>query len=133
MTVDLGTAALTLFALIAFASNSLLTRFALGSREIDAATFTAVRLGAGAAVLALIGRAQAGTWAPLRRRGLVGPAALLAYAAPFSFAYLRIGAALGALVLFGVVQLTMIGYGLLHGERPTALMWVGLALAAGGL
>jgi drug/metabolite transporter (DMT)-like permease len=125
--------ALALTALIAFASNSLLTRLALEPRQIDAATFTSIRLGAGAVVLALLVRAQAGTWRPLRGRGASGPLALFAYAAPFSFAYLRIGAAVGALVLFGVVQLTMIGYAWIHGERPGPLAWVGLVLATFGL
>ncbi|MEA2488593.1 MAG: hypothetical protein QOH21_385 [Acidobacteriota bacterium] len=127
MRLDLRTAALTLLALIAFASNSLLTRLALGSGQIDAATFTLVRLGAGAVVLTLLARPS------LRGGGVLGPLALFAYAAPFSFAYLRIGAAVGALVLFGVVQLTMIGYALVRGERPAPLTWVGLVLAAGGL
>lgn len=131
--LDAKVAGLALVALIAFASNSLLTRFALGPRQIDAATFTAIRLGAGAVALGLLVRFQAGTWRPLRGRGVVGPMALFGYAAPFSFAYLRIGAAVGALVLFGVVQLTMIGYGMFRGERPSPMRWVGLALAAGGL
>src|SRR4051812_7924783 len=109
------TAALTAAALTAFASNSILTRLALGGGHIDAAAFTAVRLTTGALVLVLLVRLHAGTWAPLRRRGLSGPVALFAYAAPFSFAYLRIGAAVGALVLFGAVQLTMIGWGVAHG------------------
>lgn len=133
MAVDIKTVALTLLALLAFASNSLLTRLALGSHQIDAATFTAIRLGAGAVVLALVVRAQAGTWKPLSGRSAKGPIALFAYAVPFSFAYLRIGAAVGALVLFGVVQITMIGYGIVRGERPTALAWVGLGLATAGL
>ncbi len=127
------TLALTLLALIAFAANSLLTRFALGARHIDAASFTSIRLASGAVVLSLLVRAHAGRWTPLRGRSVLGPLALFAYAAPFSFAYLRIGAAVGALVLFGVVQLTMIGYGLYHGERPSALTWAGLALAATGM
>jgi drug/metabolite transporter (DMT)-like permease len=133
MAVSIRTASLTLLALIAFASNSLLTRLALGTHQIDAATFTAIRLAAGAIVLTLIVRAQAGSWTPLRGRDLRGPLALFAYAAPFSFAYLRIGAAVGALVLFGVVQLTMIGYALFSGERPAALTWTGIALACFGL
>lgn len=131
--VDVKTIALTLLALLAFASNSLLTRFALGAREIDAATFTFVRLASGAVVLAFLVRAQAGTLAPVRRRGALGPLALFAYAAPFSFAYLRIGAAVGALVLFGVVQLTMVGTGIFRGERPRPVAWLGLAVAMGGL
>jgi len=81
----------------------------------------------------LLVRVQAGTFAPLRSRGALGPLALFAYAAPFSFAYLRIGAAVGALVLFGVVQLTMVGYAILRGERLAALTWLGLVLATAGL
>lgn len=127
------TIALTLVALVAFASNSLLTRLALGSRQIDAASFTAIRLLSGAVVLASLARAQTGSWERLRGRGATGALALFVYAAPFSFAYLRIGAAVGALVLFGVVQLTMIGYGVARGERPTAIAWMGLVLAASGL
>ena len=133
MAVDLRTVALTLLALIAFASNSLLTRLALGSGEIDAATFTAVRLLAGAVVLAGLVRLQLGTLAPLRSRAPALPLALFAYAAPFSFAYLWIGAAVGALVLFGVVQLTMVAYGMSRGERPGAVAWLGLLLALAGL
>lgn len=133
MAIDLKTIGLTLVALVAFASNSLLTRLALGAREIDAATFVALRLGAGAAVLTLIVRAKAGNWMFLRGRSTSGPLALLVYAVGFSFAYLRIGAAIGALVLFGAVQLTMIGYGVFRGERPAPLAWLGLALAVAGL
>ena len=131
--VAAGTIALTLLALVAFASNSLLTRLALGSHRIDAASFTALRLASGATMLAALVLARSRSWAALRGAGVAGPVALFVYAAPFSFAYLRIGAAVGALVLFGVVQLTMIGYGIARGERPTPAMWLGLALAAGGL
>jgi drug/metabolite transporter (DMT)-like permease len=131
--VSAGTIALTLLALVAFASNSLLTRLALGSRQLDAASFTALRLASGAVMLAALVVAQARSWSALRGARVAGPVALFVYAAPFSFAYLRIGAAVGALVLFGVVQLTMIGYGIARGERPTPIMWAGLALAAGGL
>ena len=127
------TAALTLLALLAFASNSLLTRLALGTHQIDAAGFTAIRLGAGAVMLVALVVVQTRSWSAMKGSSAAGPLALFAYAAPFSFAYLRIGAAVGALVLFGVVQLTMIGYGIARGERPSAVMWLGLVLAAAGL
>jgi drug/metabolite transporter (DMT)-like permease len=127
----------TLLALAAFASNSILTRMALGHGGTDAATFTTVRLAAGAVVLAVLVRLRAERRPPApapRGRGrLAGPLMLFAYAAPFSFAYVRIGAAAGALLLFGSVQLTMIGWGIAAGERPGARTWVGLALAAAGL
>jgi drug/metabolite transporter (DMT)-like permease len=128
------TIALTAIAMVAFASNSILTRLALGGGHVDAASFTAVRLACGAATLVAIARWQSGGWTSLRGRGAwAGAVALFAYAAPFSYAYLRIGAAAGALVLFGAVQLTMIGWGIARGERPGARAWLGLALAAAGL
>ena len=129
----LRTVTFTLLALVAFASNSLLTRSALGTGAIDAATFTAIRLLAGAAMLVAMVRVRDGGWTALRGGGALGPAILFAYAVPFSLAYVRIGAAVGALVLFGVVQLTMVGYGLATGERPSLRTWAGLALATGGL
>jgi drug/metabolite transporter (DMT)-like permease len=133
------TVLLTLLALGSFAANSLLTRLALGGHAIDATSFTAIRLVAGAVTLAALVRARDGSFAALAsssaRRGhsLVGPAALFGYALPFSLAYLRIGAAVGALVAFGTVQTTMIGYGLVRGERPSAIAWIGIAIAASGL
>jgi len=127
------TALYTALALVAFASNSVLTRLALAGGHIDAASFTFVRLAAGAVVLALLASAQVGPRAFLPGRDLVGPFALFAYAGPFTFAYLRIGAALGALVLFGAVQLTMVGWGVARGERPSRMTWLGLAIAFCGL
>jgi drug/metabolite transporter (DMT)-like permease len=128
-----GTALLTALALIAFASNSILTRLALGGGEMDAATFTSVRIAAGALVLAALVRIQRGPPLAAAGRGWVGPVALFAYAAPFSFAYVRIGAAAGALLLFGAVQITMIGRGIAAGERPGLRSWIGIAVAAAGL
>jgi drug/metabolite transporter (DMT)-like permease len=105
---------------------------ALGARHIDAASFTCVRLASGAAVLWFLSRSRSDPG--LSRREQVATAlALFFYAAPFSYAYLRIGAAVGALVLFGVVQFTMMGYGLYRGERPSPLSYCGLALALFGL
>ena len=124
-------ALLTALAMIAFAGNSLLCRVALVHTGIDAATFTSIRLLAGALVLWLIvsvqrGRADAaGSW--------TSAFALFAYAACFSFAYVSLSAATGALLLFGAVQTTMIGFGLWKGERLRGQQLAGLMLAAGGL
>jgi len=97
-------------------------------------TLGAARLAAmGAVTLALLVRIQAGTWRKLAGRGFAGPLALFAYAPTFSFAYVRIGAAAGALLLFGAVQMTMVGWGLARGERPPPRVWLGAAVAAAGL
>lgn len=122
---------LTTAALTGFAANSLLTRAALGSHLIDAPSFTLIRLATGAATLLLLVRARgraatgSGTW--------TGALALAGYAVAFTIAYTRIGAAVGALLLFGAVQITMTGTGLVRGERPKRIDWVGVALAIGGL
>ena len=121
----------TALALVGFAANSLLCRAALGARTIDAASFTALRIASGALVLGLL--AQRRSTAAPRTRDLRGALALFAYALCFSLAYLRLPTGMGALLLFGAVQATMIGIGLFTGERPSRAEWLGLLLALGGL
>ena len=128
----LRTAGLTAAAMLAFAANSLLCRAALGGAHADPASFTLLRVAGGALVLGLVARARRSP-APAARFAWVSAAALFAYAIGFSLAYLRIPAGVGALLLFAAVQLTMIGAGLLGGERPRAIEWTGLALSLGGL
>ncbi|WP_246217853.1 DMT family transporter [Jiella pacifica] len=138
----------TILAMIAFAGNSLLARLALADGAVDAAGFTALRLLSGAAVLAVIVFApRLAAQSPRGRRGsdaavasapparlegsLVATLALSAYALFFSLAYLRLGAAVGALILFASVQATMIAVGVARGERPSPREAAGLALAFG--
>jgi len=125
------TIVLTSLAMVAFAGNSLLCRLALRHTTIDAASFTLVRLTSGVAVLWLIvalrggARSGAGNW--------LSALALFAYAAGFSLAYVSLPTATGALLLFGAVQITMIGRGLWTGERLHGLQIAGCVLAFGGL
>jgi len=123
----------TAFALIAFAFNSILCRLALRGDEADAAGFTAVRLASGAVALIVIS-SFAGNWSTQQKRGS-WPSAffLFAYAICFSFAYLGLTAGTGALILFGSVQITMIGTAIVRGERPRLFEWLGFIIAAGGL
>lgn len=122
---------LTLVTMFAFASNSLFCRIALKDFSIDAASFTTIRLVSGAVVLWLVTQLRrdtqsgSGSW--------LSAAALFAYAAGFSFAYVTLSAATGALLLFGAVQVTMIGRGIWAGERLIRLQLAGLVLALGGL
>ena len=128
------TALLTAAALVGFAANSLLCRMALRPRLVDAATFTAIRIVSGAVALFLIARAAGPHDPPSSAAGSWGSAAaLVAYAAAFSFAYLRIDAGIGALLLFGAVQVTMLGWALFRGERPGGTEWAGLLAALAGL
>ena len=122
---------LTVLALIAFAGNSLLCRAALAHTRIDAASFTTVRLLSGAAVLWCLILLRGGVHTG--RGNWLSALALFAYAAAFSFSYMHLTAAAGALLLFGAVQTTMIGYGIWSGERMRLRQVVGLFLACGGL
>jgi drug/metabolite transporter (DMT)-like permease len=123
---------LTCLAMLAFAGNSLLCRAALQSGATDPASFTAIRLGSGALILFLIWKFQ-----NKASRTLPGdwPSALtlFGYAAGFSFAYVELGAATGALLLFAMVQVTMVGAALLRGERFGLAQSLGFALAIAGL
>ena len=133
-TATARTALITSLALVAFAGNSVLCRLALAAHLVDAASFSGVRLASGAAVLAVLAwRRRRRPDARPPRPSWISAAALFAYAAPFSYAYLRLSTGTGALVLFGVVQATMIGWGIIRGERPRAIVWLGLAVAAAGL
>jgi len=123
--------ALTLLAMLAFAGNSLLCRMALKHTAIDAASFTSIRVVSGAVVLWILVRLRTG------QGGLLGnwpsALALVAYAAAFSFSYVSLTAATGALLLFGAVQATMVGYGLWTGERLRLRQAAGLLLSLSGL
>jgi drug/metabolite transporter (DMT)-like permease len=122
---------LTTLAMVAFAGNSLLCRVALKGSAIDAASFTLVRIASGALVLGLILRVRS---PGMRMAGNAWSAFwLFAYAAGFSFAYVTLTAGAGALLLFGAVQATMIGYGLRRGERLHGVQVAGLVLAFAGL
>lgn len=122
---------LTSLAMIAFAGNSLLCRLALQQTAIDPASFTTIRLLSGALVLWLL--VQVKDNAPTGEGNWPSALALFVYAAGFSFAYVSLPAASGALLLFGAVQATMIGWGLWRGERFVGLQLVGLMLAFAGL
>jgi len=121
----------TTIALLAFAGNSLLCRAALQHTPIDPASFTAIRLIAGALTLWLL--VQFTRRAATGRGSWPSALALFAYAAAFSFAYVSLPTGTGALLLFGSVQTGMIGWGLLKGERFTTVQWGGLLLALAGL
>ncbi|MDP2024851.1 DMT family transporter [Sulfuriferula sp.] len=123
--------ALTSLAMIAFAGNSLLCRAALNHTGIDAASFTTIRLMSGAVMLWGVARLRRGTYTGAGN--WLSAFVLFVYAAGFSFAYVSLPAATGALLLFGAVQATMIGHGIWAGERLRRLQLLGLMLAFGGL
>lgn len=123
----------TCFALTAFAFNSILCRLALGAELIDAASFTAVRLVSGAIMLLIISLIFSKRKNQMIGGNWLSAFFLFAYAICFSFAYINLTAATGALILFGAVQMTMLAAALQAGERPKTAEWMGIAAAFGGL
>lgn len=123
----------TIFALICFALNSILCRLALKTDEIDAASFTAVRLVSGAVILFLIDRFFNKRETESGKGNWFSAFFLFLYAICFSFAYVNLPTATGALILFSTVQFTLIAAALFNGERPHRLEWLGLFAAFGGL
>jgi drug/metabolite transporter (DMT)-like permease len=125
---------LVAFTLIAFAANSLLCRMALDGNLIDPVSFMTIRLVSGALVLIPISRLVAEPTAVEKTRGSwCSGFALFAYAAAFSLAYISLKTGTGALILFGSVQVTMIGAAIKSGEKLGPAQWVGLSAAMGGL
>ena len=124
--------ALTVLAMLAFAANSVLTRLALAPDLIDPASFSTLRIVSGAVFLAALVAGSSGGLRRFRWRPSMA-AALAAYVVGFTYAYLSLDAGVGALILFGSVQVTMILVGIWLGERFRLLAWAGLAIAASGL
>lgn len=122
--------ALTALTMTAFAANSVLNRLAVGSGAIDPIGFAVIRLCAGAAMLGLILMLRC---AQMPRPRPAGAAALLVYLFGFSAAYLALDAGVGALILFGVVQITMFLGAVMARDPIPALRVVGAVLAMLGL
>ena len=120
---------LTLIVLIAFAGNSVLARLALSDGDIGPWAFSLIRFVSGAIMLICLSRPKtswpAGRWS--------AALALCAYGVFFSFAYLKLAAGTGALLLFASVQLTMLAIAFSRGERLSTRQGIGLVLAMGGL
>ena len=125
--------ALATLVMVAFAANSILNRLALETGTTGPAAFAAIRVVAGAIVLSVLVSLRSGLPRLGGERRWLGTAALLVYVLGFSFAYVALDAGLGALVLFGGVQITMFAGAILSGDRPPLLRWVGSALALLGL
>lgn len=129
----LRTGILTSLAVVAFAANSVLARMALVSGAVDPVGFTTVRLISGAVTLWLVIALRETSPKAKLTGSWTSAWWLVVYAFAFALAYVSLPAGTGALILFAVVQITMIGAGLWGGERPRPLRWLGLGIAFAGL
>ncbi len=126
-------ALLTAATMIAFAGNSVLTRMAIDGDHLDPSGFAIVRVMSGALVLGMVMTARGGALPLMRRNRIAGAASLAVYMISFSLAYLTLDAGLGALILFGVVQITMFAAASLRGAAPTPRQTTGAIVAFSGL
>lgn len=127
----------TVFALLAFAGNSVLCRLALGdtsidAERIDAASFTSIRLLSGIVILAVILKMNHKQKAASSKGSWIASLMLFFYAVSFSFAYISLDTGTGALILFATVQFTMIFVNLLSGNKLHYSEWLGLMIAFSG-
>lgn len=123
---------LTAVAMLAFASNSILCRKALGGNTIDAASFTTIRLGSGIVMFMLILLSTQRANLKKSHGSWFSAVMLYLYAIAFSFAYLSLDTGVGALILFASVQITLILASIYSGNRLIAWEWFGFAAAISG-
>lgn len=116
--------------MLAFASNSILNRMAVGPGHIDASSFAVLRVIFGAVALGLLARGRLRLFGPGRA---VGAISLAVYMAGFSLAYRTLDAGLGALILFGTVQIGMFSWAAFRGTMPSMRQITGAAIAFAGL
>ena len=121
----------TSLAMAAFAANSLLCRLALKETSIDPASFTLIRIMSGVIILGLLCRKNAKK--SVQSGSYLSSLFLFIYAVGFSYAYIDLDAGTGALILFACVQITMISYGVLKGEKFNPIQVFGIVLACVGL
>jgi len=123
---------LTALTMTAFASNSLLNRVAVADFAMDPMVFAVIRTAAGAVMLSALVLMR-GTMPSFGAKRIAGAVSLAIYMVGFSWAYLSLGAGLGALILFGILQVVMFGFAVAKGQAVPSLRWIGAAIALAGL
>lgn len=124
---------LTALTMCAFAGNSILNRGAVDGFRLDPMVFAVIRTAAGALTLWALVRLQGKALARVGLRRVAGAAALSTYMIGFSWAYLTLGAGIGALILFGSVQLVMFAVAVGRGQGVSLVRWIGAGVAFSGL
>ena len=122
---------LTFLALLAFASNSILNRWALLDGITGPLTFSFVRVSSGAVLLWIIVASKNINWRP--KFQILPSISISVYMLCFSIAYLNLGIGIGAVILFGGVQFTMFGLAAFFGEKITLWRIVGATISFSGL
>jgi drug/metabolite transporter (DMT)-like permease len=126
--------ALVALTMCAFAANSVLNRIGVALQGMDPLDFATVRTAAGAVMLWLLVSFRKAPRPPVfNTKRVAGAAALAIYMVGFSWAYITLDAGLGALILFGTLQIVVFGWAVIEGGNIPVLRWVGAAIALTGL
>ncbi len=119
----------TAVSLIAFAGNSILCRIALDGNEIDAASFTSIRLLSGIITLIVIYKLINPSPKKISKGSWSASFMLFIYAITFSYGYITLETGTGALILFTSVQITMLLVSFLSGKKIHLVEWIGVVVA----
>ena len=126
--------ALVALTMCAFAANSVLNRIGVALQGMDPLDFATVRTAAGAGMLWLLVSIRKAPRPPVfNTKRVAGAAALAIYMVGFSWAYITLDAGLGALILFGTLQIVVFGWAVIEGGNIPVLRWTGAAIALTGL
>lgn len=134
VTVSMQLFLLVALTMTAFAANSILNRIGVAGYGMNPMDFAAIRVAAGALMLwALVLPRQTARPAMVGTRRIAGALSLAVYMIGFSWAYISLGAGLGALILFGVLQVVVFGWAVVEGQGIPLQRWTGAIVALIGL
>lgn len=133
LSFDLKLIGLIFIVLLFFASNSILARMAIFTQNIDAFSFTFLRIISAMVILLFIYFYKNKKIKIDFRNNYISGFMFFLYAICFSYSYINMAAGIGTLILFAVVQLTMIILALFLNEKLTLKKFIGITIAFGGL
>lgn len=120
-------------ALLFLATNSILCKMAISTQNIDAFSFTFLRIFSGTVLLLCIYFYKNKNLKLSFKKSWISSFLLFLYAICFSYSYINMFAGIGTLILFAVVQISMILIALFYKEKLTINKILGVIVAFGGL
>ena len=132
-TIDLKLFVLICVALLFLSANSILARMAIVTQNIDAFTFTYLRIISGSILLFIIYFYRKRRVEISLKKNWISGFMLFLYAICFSYSYINMLAGIGTLILFAVVQLSMIFIALFYKEKMSLNKTIGILVAFSGL
>ncbi|WP_108559119.1 DMT family transporter [Arcobacter caeni] len=131
--IDIKLFILIFIALLFLATNSILCKMAISTQNIDAFSFTFFRILSGAVLLLCIYFFKNKNLKFSFKKNWLSSFMLFLYAICFSYSYINMFAGIGTLILFAVVQISMILIALFYKEKLTLNKLLGVLVAFCGL